>query len=99
MSKLSLAIKSIFFVSADYIIGPHGAASYKSGICKAGSNFHRIFFQGHYSPSFNRFCAIRELKYGFLIGEPTTESAGSQLNPRDLRSNIGASIAADIVRP
>jgi hypothetical protein len=71
MSGLSLADQINAFRSADCIIGPHGAAFANLTFSKPGSVFIEMFSKGHYSPSYNRICRIRGIKYGFLVGEPT----------------------------
>ena len=71
MGKFSLADQINIFRSADFILGPHGAAFTNLAFSKPGTKFIEFFSNGHYSPSYNRFCAIRGLSYGFLVGEPT----------------------------
>ena len=93
MSKLSLADQIDLFRTAEYIIGPHGAAFTNLAFAKPGATFIEFFSKGHYSPSFNRFSAIRQLKYGFLIGEPTT-MGGFAIEPNHLKE-----ILAQALRP
>jgi len=91
MSKLSLADQINVFRTADYIIGPHGAAFTNLAFSKPGATFIEFFSKGYYSPSFNRFCAIRDLKYGFLIGEPTA-IGGYTIEPNHLREILSQAL-------
>jgi len=87
MGKFSLADQINIFRSADFILGPHGAAFTNLAFSKPGTRFIEFFSKGHYSPSYNRFCAIRGLSYGFLVGEPT-KLGGFSIQPNHLREII-----------
>jgi capsular polysaccharide biosynthesis protein len=85
MSDLSLADQINLFRTAEFIVGPHGAAFANLAFSKPGATFIEFFSRGHYAPCFNRISGIRGLKYGFLVGEPTV-LGGFSINPNHLRA-------------
>lgn len=91
MSKLPLADQIDVFRAAECIIGPHGAAFTNLAFSKPGAIFIEFFSKGHFSPSFNRIAAVRKLKYGFLVGEPT-RIGGFSINPNHLRAILSQAL-------
>jgi hypothetical protein len=91
MSGLSLADQINVFRSAEYIIGPHGAALANLAFSKPGATIIEFFFRGHYAACFNRISGIRALKYGFLVGEPAG-IGGFSINPSQLRAVLSQAL-------
>ena len=93
MSKLSLADQINLFRTADYIIGPHGAAFTNLAFAKPGATFIEFFSKGTTLPHSTVSAEFGSLKYGFLIGEPTT-IGGFAIEPDHLKA-----ILAQALRP
>ena len=91
MSGLSLADQIRAFRDADCIIGPHGAAFSNLAFATPGSIFIESYQRGHVSPCFNRIAGIRNLKYGFLVGE-ASGAGGFAINPRQLRAILSEAL-------
>jgi hypothetical protein len=91
MSDLSLVDQINLFRSAEFIIGPHGAAFTNLAFSKPGATFIEFFSRGHYASCFNRISGIRGLKYGFLVGEPTV-LGGFSINPNHLRAILSQAL-------
>lgn len=91
MSELSLTEQIGIFRSAECIIGPHGAAFANLAFAKENSTFIEFFDRRYYAPCFNRIAAIRNLKYGFLVGEPT-RYGGFSINPSRLQKLLAQAL-------
>lgn len=85
MADLSLADQIKVFRDAQCIIGPHGAAFANLAFSQLDATFIEFFSNGHYAACFNRIASVQQLKYGFLVGEPTA-MGGFAINPDDLRA-------------
>jgi len=91
MSDFTLAEQIDLFRSAECIIGPHGAAFANLAFTNPGATFIEFFARGHYNPCFNRISAIRSLRYGFLIGDPT-QFGGFSIDPDELRAVLAQAV-------
>ena len=91
MSDLTLAEQINVFRSAECIIGPHGAAFANLAFTKPGSTFMEFFCRGHYAHCFNRIASVGMVRYGFLVGEPTT-IGGFAINPAHLRAILSQAL-------
>ena len=91
MSTLSLADQIKAFRDADCIVGPHGAALSNLAFAKPGSIFIETCLLGQFSPCFNRIAGIRNLKYGFVVGEPTG-MGGYRIDPSRLRAVLSQAL-------
>lgn len=69
MTELSVKQQADLFASASVIVGHHGAGFSNLAFSASGSIVIEIFHDGHYSPSFNRIAQIRNLRYGFMVGD------------------------------
>ena len=84
MSDYSLAEQIRLFQGADYIIGPHGAAFANLAFARPGCTLVEFFCDGHFNGAFSRIAAIKGLRYGFLVGKPTS-FGGFSVGPSELR--------------
>ncbi len=91
MSKLSLGEQISVFRTAECIIGPHGAAFTNLAFAQPGSTFIEFFSKGNIHTSYNRISGIRQLKYGFIVGEPTA-MGGFSIDPAELRTILSQAL-------
>ncbi len=86
MSDYSLADQIELFRQAEIIVGNHGAAFAHLAFAHPGTKFIEFFEQGHFSHCYYRICSLRNLQYGFLVGEKN--GLGFSIDPEDLRTLI-----------
>jgi capsular polysaccharide biosynthesis protein len=91
MSDLSLADQINVFRTAESVIGPHGAGFANLAFSKPGATIIEFFSRGHYGAYYNRIAGIRQLKYGFLVGEPS-RVGGFSIDPNHLRAILSQAL-------
>jgi hypothetical protein len=87
MSDHSPAEQIQMFHGAEYVVGPHGAAFANLAFAQPGCTFLEFFSDGHFNGAFSRIAAIKGLRYGFLVGKPTS-FGGFSIDPARLRDAL-----------
>ncbi|NJK40026.1 MAG: glycosyltransferase family 61 protein [Oscillatoriales cyanobacterium RM2_1_1] len=69
MSRYSLAEQIQIFQQAEVVVGSHGAAFAHIAFMNPGAVFIEFFESGHFHHCFYRMANLKQLKYGFLVGQ------------------------------
>jgi len=89
MSGRPLPDQIRMFQTAECIVGPHGAAFSNLAFTTPGTIFIEFFCRGHFCRCFNLISGIRKLRYGFLVGDPTS-MGGFSIQPFQLRAALSS---------
>lgn len=84
MTKYSLEEQMQIFQQAEIVIGSHGAAFAHSAFMNPGSVLIEFFQAGHLTDCFFRIANLKQLKYGFLLGQ--LDGLGFSVDTTQLRS-------------
>ena len=84
MTKYSLEEQIQIFQQAEIVIGSHGAAFGHSAFMNPGSVLIEFFQSGHLTDCFFRIANLKQLKYGFLVGQ--SDGLGFSVDTTQLRS-------------
>ncbi|MEB3292994.1 MAG: glycosyltransferase family 61 protein [Synechococcales bacterium] len=69
-SEYSLAEQIALFKQAEIVVGSHGAAFANLAFMRPGGVVIECFAPGHFNHAYNRIAQLRQLRYGFLVGQP-----------------------------
>lgn len=69
MSHYTLKEQIKLFEQAEIVIGSHGAAFASMAFMKPNTTLIEFFRSGHFNPCFYRMACLKNLRYGFLVGQ------------------------------
>lgn len=91
MTKYSLEEQIQIFQQAEIVVGSHGAAFAHSAFMKPGSVLIEFFQSGHLTDCFFRIANLKQLNYGFLVGQ--SEGLGFSVDTTQLKSILKQALA------
>lgn len=91
MTKHSLEEQIQIFQQAEIVVGSHGAAFAHAAFMKPGSVLIEFFQSGHLTDCFFRIANLKQLKYGFLVGQ--SENLGFSVDITQLTSMLEQALA------
>jgi hypothetical protein len=79
LAGLAVADQAALFAGARYVAAPHDAGLTNLVFCRPGTTVLELLSPGHPRAYFAEVCAIRELEYFCLFGEPEPQASAGRL--------------------